>query len=153
MNLHIEKVTDRNRSSILALKVKEEQSGFIESVSQCLSEADSLSLWRPVGIYDGESLVGFAMYGFFPSEGDLGRAWLDRFMIDASCQGKGYGKAALYQILSVIFEQYGCSGIFLSLYENNKGAERLYRKAGFVFTGEQDSNGEKIMLLEHISFG
>ena len=64
--LHFEEVTPSNRTEIEKLEIFSEQSGFIESVSACLQEADALDLWRPVGIYDGSTLIGFAMYGFFP---------------------------------------------------------------------------------------
>ena len=62
--LHFEEVTPSNRTEIEKLEIFSEQSGFIESVSACLQEADALDLWRPVGIYDGSTLIGFAMYGF-----------------------------------------------------------------------------------------
>ena len=64
--LHFEAVNSRNRAEVEHLEVFAEQSGFIESVTQCLQEADKLELWRPVGIYDRGMLIGFAMYGYFP---------------------------------------------------------------------------------------
>ena len=64
--LHFEAVNSRNRAEVEHLEVFAEQSGFIESVTQCLQEADKLELWRPVGIYDRSMLIGFAMYGYFP---------------------------------------------------------------------------------------
>ena len=33
-----------------------------------------LDFWRPVGIYDGTELVGFAMYGYLPFLGE-GQLW------------------------------------------------------------------------------
>ena len=65
--LHFEPVNSENRREAENLSVFSEQSGFIESVGECLQEADNLKLWRPVCIYDGDTLVGFAMYGYFPS--------------------------------------------------------------------------------------
>lgn len=88
--LHFEVVNNRNRKEAEDLSVFSEQSGFIESVSECLKEADELKLWRPVGIYDGSTLIGFAMYGYFP-EPAPGQLWLDRLLIDKKYQGKGTG--------------------------------------------------------------
>lgn len=65
MYLTIHPVTEQNREEILSLKVKHGQEHFIETTAQCLTEADKLSVWRPVGIYDKETLIGFAMYGLF----------------------------------------------------------------------------------------
>ena len=45
--LHFEEVTPSNRTEIEKLEIFSEQSGFIESVSACLQEADALDLWRP----------------------------------------------------------------------------------------------------------
>lgn len=59
MYLTIRPVTEQNREEILSLKVKHGQEHFIETTAQCLTEADKLSVWRPVGIYDKETLIGF----------------------------------------------------------------------------------------------
>ena len=56
--LHFEPVNSENRMEAENLSVFSEQSGFIESVGECLQEADNLNLWRPVCIYDGDILVG-----------------------------------------------------------------------------------------------
>lgn len=45
--LHFEAVNSRNRAEVEHLEVFADQSGFIESVTQCLQEADKLELWRP----------------------------------------------------------------------------------------------------------
>ena len=139
-------IDDRNRRKAQALRVVKGQEGYIETTRQCLSEADSLKLWRPVGIYDGQTLIGFAMYGKWDSEG--GRVWLDRFLIDRRYQGKGYGKAALKLLIARLMAEYGCGEIYLSLYEDNLGALRLYTDFGFLPNGETDINGETVMVLK-----
>lgn len=68
MHIHFEPITSQNREIALNLKIADSQHGFIESVQQCLSEADRCKRWHPVGIYDGDTMVGFAMYGFFRSQ-------------------------------------------------------------------------------------
>lgn len=81
--LHFEAVNSRNRAEVEHLEVFAEQSGFIESVTQCLQEADKLELWRPIGIYDRGMLIGFAMYGYFPEPApgqvpENNRTWQNR---------------------------------------------------------------------------
>ena len=145
MLLHFESVCMKNRKDIETLQVFPAQSGFIESVSECLSEADKVNQWKPVGIYDGPILIGFAMYGYFKSPLPA-RLWLDRFLIDKNHQGKGYGKASVRALLEKLHKEFNSSEAYLSVYENNTAAIALYRQIGFCFNGEYDTKGEKIMV-------
>lgn len=148
MNLKFKNIDSCNYNEAINLKVKENQEDFIETVSECLDEAKELSLWRPVGIYDNNDIIGFAMYGLWINEGSSGRVWLDRFMIGENFQGNGYGKESLKYIISKITKEYKCSEIYLSIYENNTVAIAIYKKFGFEFNGEVDRNGELVMKLE-----
>ena len=151
MKIRLEPVTVASRAAVERLETAPGQEGFVESVAECLAEADRRRCWRPVGVYDGDALIGFAMYGFFPHEGqdeemsEGGRVWLDRLLIDASCQGKGYGKAAVKALIRRLRQEYGCRRIFLSVYKENQAACRLYERLGFRFNGETDANGELVM--------
>lgn len=150
--LHFELVNDENRKEVESLTVFSEQAGFIESVNECLQEADELELWRPVGIYDSDTLIGFAMYGYFP-EPTPGQLWLDRLLIDKKYQGKGYGKQAVFSLLERLHAEYQSDTVYLSVYENNPRAIRLYQQIGFRFNGKYDTKGEHIMeyhFKEHI---
>lgn len=91
MNLHLVPVTQEKRKQVeqLQLQVYPEQEKNIESVSECLMEADEMEVWKTVGIYDEDVLVGFSMYGFF-QEIHGGRVWLDRLLIGRNFQGRGY---------------------------------------------------------------
>lgn len=147
MELHLEPVTAENRAGVLALELLPEQAGFVESVAQCLEEADAHRNWRPVGIYHGEDLVGFAMYGRFPWESfPFGRLWLDRFLIDYRFQGRGYGRAALALLLARLGGRYPRRRIYLSVTPGNRAAARLYQSFGFRFNGEKDIHGEDVMV-------
>ena len=145
MNLQIKPIQHKNRKEAEKLAVLPEQSGFIESVSECLQEADEIKLWRPVGLYDGNTLICFAMYGYFP-EPAPGRLWLDRLLIDKSHQRKGYGKQAALTLLDRLHNEYTADAVYLSVYENNTAAIRLYQRLGFRFNGEYDTKGERIMV-------
>lgn len=146
MNLRFEKINSTNREQVELLHLLPEQEGFIESVHECLEEADERKEWRPVAIYDNSTLVGFAMYGFFSQPSSAGQAWLDRLLIDSRYQGSGYGKLAVSALLNRIQTEYQCREVYLSVYEDNIGAIRLYEKIGFQFNGELDTKGEKIMV-------
>ena len=146
MDLHFLPVTAENRAAVTALSLLPEQDGFIESVPACLAEAAADSRWRPVGIYDGDTLVGFSMYGSFEEYPDGPRVWLDRLLIDKACQHRGYGRAAVIALACRLRAEYGEDRIFLSVYDDNPTAIHLYQKLGFAFNGELDTHGEKIMV-------
>lgn len=146
MKLTIKKVTEDNYNEVLGLRVNKGQEGFIETTEKCLEESNELELWRPVGIYNEDELVGFAMYGLFEDED--GRVWLDRFMIGDKYQGNGYGKVGIKVLIKRLSKEYKCKEIFLSVYDNNPKAINLYKKLGFKFNGELDINGERVMSVD-----
>lgn len=146
MSLHFEAITAKNRNEAELLQISSAQQGFVESVHDSLIEADNRNFWKPVGIYNGEQLIGFAMYGFFWADPPSGRVWLDRLLIDFHHQRKGYGKAALLALLERLHKQYQCEKVYLSVFEDNVSAIKLYTDVGFVFNGELDIHGEKVMV-------
>ena len=147
MCLHFETVTAKNRGAVERLALLPEQAGFIESPSECLREADASDFWRPVGIYDGTELVGFAMYGYLPFLGE-GQLWFDRLLIDKAFPGRGYAKAAIAALLERLRQEYPCRRVYLSVYGDNAAAIHLYRQAGFSFNGDYDTKGERVMVLD-----
>ena len=139
-------VDGTNRDIAVYLKIKETQNGLCESAFDCLAEADELALWRPVLIYLDDIAVGFAMYGAWENEGTSGRVWLDRFFIDENFQGLGYSKTLLPPLMVHIKNEYSCDKLYLSVFNNNPQAISIYEKLGFVFSGEFDFGGEKMMV-------
>ena len=146
MDIQLIPITGQNRSFALSLHVMPKQNGMVETVAECLAEANALSLWRPILIVVDGTAVGFAMYGLWQEEGDHGRVWLDRFFIDEHHQGKGYAKPVLSALLNHIAHEYGCDAIYLSVYGDNLPAIRLYEHFGFAFNGEFDLKGERVMV-------
>ncbi len=100
--------------------------GFVESVAQCLKEADEYDVWRPVALYVEGKMVGFAMYGFFPMYLPAGRVWMDRLLIDERFQHKGYGKTAMQLLLEQLKVEYGDQPVYLSVVPGNDTARKLY---------------------------
>lgn len=65
VSIRFTKVNETNIDDIRKISVKENQTAFIETVDECLKEAEEYAGWCPVGIYNDDILVGFAMYGAF----------------------------------------------------------------------------------------
>lgn len=148
MHFEFVAVTKENFSDAVRLKIAPCQAGTVETVEECCREALEYPIWRPTIVRCNGENVGFAMYGLWINEGEGGRVWLDRFFIDARFQGKGLAKACLIPLLQKMHETYGYPKTYLSVYEDNLPAIRLYEKLGFVFNGERDINGELVMVRE-----
>jgi len=146
MNISIRDVTAENVQEILKLSVRGVQASFIETTAQCLEESEECTIYKPVGLYADECLIGFAMYGFFSEETENGRVWLDRFLIDSRYQGLGYGTIMLNALIQKLVIEFSCTQIYLSVFEENRTAIRLYEKFEFRFNGEFDLKNERIMV-------
>ena len=148
MNVELRPLTDALLQECFALKVDEAQAQFIASNSDSWEAArENPGVARPFAIYADGEMVGFTMFAFEEAcEDPDDRYWLWRFMIDRSRQGKGYGTAALQEIIRY-FRKHGATNIRLSTKEANQAALSLYRKAGFRETGEFN-NGEIILQLD-----
>lgn len=57
MKLVLKPVTRENRKETEQLEVFSYQKDYIESVRECMDEADQLEAWHPVCIYDRETLI------------------------------------------------------------------------------------------------
>ncbi|WP_249872764.1 GNAT family N-acetyltransferase [Oceanobacillus saliphilus] len=138
-NVYVRDIDDTNESIVRNIKVKAGQEKYIESVDECLQEADTYQEWHPVAIYNDEAIIGFAMYGSFGANKDT---WIDRIMIDEKYQGKGFGRKAMIKLIDIVSKEYGVNDIYLSIIEENEAAYHLYKSIGFKFMNERDPNGE-----------
>ncbi|WP_251127610.1 GNAT family N-acetyltransferase [Exiguobacterium sp. s154] len=113
----IQPVDAVNREAVIALKVDEKQSRFIETNAESLREMieDRKYNWQSFAFYEGERPIGFMMVG---AENQSERyVWLDRFMIDQNEQGKGIGTKCLRMAVEFIQTQYDVDDIILSLHQ------------------------------------
>lgn len=147
MNLRIVPVTKDNRKEAEQLAVAKGQEHFIEPVKECMQEADEIADWEPACIYDGDTMIGFVMYGYMRNEKQP-RVWFDRLLIDAHCQHRGYGRKTVETMLTRIWREFPGKDIYISAYEDNTAAISLYQSFGFRMNGELDINGEEIMVLK-----
>ena len=132
-------VDEGNREAVLALSVREDQP-FVAPNDVSLRQAEETNaehpgVARPFGIYADDTLVGFCMFAYAPEDEDpKDRYYLWRFMIDKNEQGKGYGQAALAEIIRW-FKANGADRLYLSTEPENERGLHVYRKAGFRETG------------------
>lgn len=156
--IRLERINGKNVWDILKLRVSDAQKSFVAPNDVSIIEAYIAITHHgqafPFGIYDDETPVGFCMIGFGADDD-----WEDapaiakenynlwRFMIDERYQGKGYGKAAMRQILDFIASE-PCGPAeycWLSYEPENAAAKALYASFGFTETGEWD--GDEIIAV------
>ena len=157
--IELKPITEENFEDCVNLDVKEEQQDYIAENLCSIAEAyvamtsgDTVPM--PYGVYDSEEdvMVGFLMLGF-NEEGDEDLAepfycvW--RIMIDANCQGMGYGREAMEKALEVVKEQpLGVAKKFCAAYtSDNSGAKALFEGAGMV-SGAPDENGNVLAVMD-----
>lgn len=145
MRAQLKPVDAKNRDAVVKLSVSPHQRQYIASNEDSLKEAqDNIEVARPFAIYIDGKIVGFTMIAFDEnSEDPCDKYWLWRFMIDSSLQQKGYGSAALKEIIKY-FRENGADEITLSTKESNKQALGLYHKFGFKENGHM--NDDEIVL-------
>lgn len=139
--VYFKKIDDTNKEIVQKITLKSTQVDFIETVEECLREADEYKEWRPVAIYSNEIVVGFAMYGSFGLNRDT---WIDRIIIDQRFQGQGLGKKAMKGLIKKVSSEYDVDVLYLSIIPGNKVAYELYTQLGFEYINEKDQQGELI---------
>jgi diamine N-acetyltransferase len=144
MSLIIQQVTKSNWQELTKLSVREDQNHFVApNVYSILEshygydEPDGSGHWDmfPYGIYDGETPVGFFMYGYNFSNQQF-EAFIIRLMVDKGHQGKGYGKFGMQKMLEIFRQEERIHCVGISYEPDNEVARKLYASLGFVETGE-----------------
>jgi diamine N-acetyltransferase len=143
MNVTIKGITKENWRQAINLKVREDQQRFVAPNLFSIAQSKVEPYLVPVAIYDGETMVGFAMYGPDPADGSY---WIVRLMVGEGLQGKGYGRAALHELVRLMSALPDCNEIKLSCVPDNVGAEGLYLDFGFEKTGIVEE-GENVFRL------
>lgn len=137
-DIRLVSVTGANRALVAALELAPDQMDFVASNAESLDEAETDRDAQPRVVMAGERVLGFLMY-----EADDDEARIYRFMIDRAHQGRGYGKAALREVLDEIIGLGHIRHVSICYEPGNEAARHLYRAAGFVEKG-LDEDGEMI---------
>lgn len=142
--VRLKDVDKDNWDACCNLKLSTKQGGLVAPHMYTISESEAEPAFVPLAIYADDTVVGFAMYGLDP---DDGKYWIYRLMIDVEHQGKGYGKAALKELVKRLAALPDCSEIFAGYKPWNNVAASLFCDVGFEKTGEMLS-GEFITRLD-----
>ncbi len=134
-------ITPDNFDDLIALRVADDQRDYLPPVVELIAWAYVATECRPFAIYEGDTPVGFAMYGYIPADG---RCWINGFMVDERHQRRGIGRAALEQLLARMTAESGGADLLLAVHPANTGATLLYESFGFRDTGKRQG-GEAIM--------
>lgn len=152
--LEIRPVTIHNWQSLIKLKVREDQTGFVASNLYSIAQAqfgdEYEGHWdlHPFGIYDGDHPVGFLMYGI-NFEHRTQQAFIQRLMVDEKFQGKGYGRSAMQKLIETFRADPRIKEVGISYEPENAAARKLYASLGFVETGRMiEGETEAVLKLE-----
>ena len=145
MTVTLRPITRDNLWAVVDLKLHPGQEVFVEDNVASIANAYVEPTFVPLGVYAGDALVGFAMYGQHPPP-DTGAWWVIRLMIDREQQGKGYGRAVMEAVIAMMAERVGCEEIVTSFNPENAVAAALYASLGFLPTGEIE-DGEPLVRL------
>ena len=148
MNINFKIVDASMIEDVLKIEVLKSQAFFVDSISECLKKAEKDKRLIPTAIYNGETLIGFSMYGFKKKIFSGNQMWIDHFIIDKHFQGNGYGKIAFEKLLELV-KSKAKTKVYLSVNPKNLSAIHIYQKYGFKFNGKYNRYLEKIMVLNY----
>ena len=133
--VHLRRVTRENFKECLRLQVSESQKGLVASTTESLAEAYVDPNLFPLAIYDVAAcgyeqpevpIVGFTMYEIVAGVG-----FIMRLMVDEKHQKKGYGRAAMTEVIRRLKLCPDVEIIATSYQKENELAAKLYRNLGF----------------------
>jgi diamine N-acetyltransferase len=137
----IRPVIKANWRALVKLQVGEAQRNFVDSNVYSIAESqfgfDFEGHWdyHPFGIYDGDTPVGFLMYGV-NFEHPTSQAFIARLMVDEKFQGKGFGRFGMQKMLEIFRADDRVKEVGISYEPENDVARKLYASCGFAETGE-----------------
>ena len=142
MQIRLIPIDRSNYRALWRLQVKPEQQTFVSppawSLVRCYVKAFGEDYEHlPHLISANGTMVGFSTIVCDPHSEE--EYWIDDIMIDATQQGRGYGRAAVVETLRTIAKRYPrCRAVQLTCFRTNTNAAALYLSLGFVKTGETD---------------
>ncbi len=136
-------VTRENWRRALTLAVSPEQQRFVSDITPVAALALAKAYvrlgsatWEPYAIYVDQTMVGFVALAYEADTPD--DYWIFHFFIDHRYQGRGYGKAALRQLIELVrYRHPSCQMVQLVVHPENVRAQRLYVSGGFIPTGAE----------------
>src|SRR5262249_36456874 len=139
----LREVTRDNWRETLRLAVSPDQQQFIAEYTPIAALALAKAyvrpggaIWVPYAIYADAELVGLTALAY--EAGSADEYWIFHFFIDHHFQNRGYGTAALAELLELIKREHQeCRMVQLVVHPENRLAQQLYTRAGFRPTGAE----------------
>ena len=136
MEVSLHRVSRTNWRQVIELDVGPDQHNLISPNVRSLAEAYVHGAAYPFAIHAGscsdpqpqEPMVGFTMYEVT----DSGIGFIMKLMIDHRYQGRGYGRAAMVELMRRLKLHPQVQKIATSHRVENTAASQLYRSLGFV---------------------
>lgn len=126
--MELKKIDKSNYRECMELQVDESQKYFVADNARSLVEAAYEDGLYTLGIYDGDTMVGFILYDY----DDTYPGWsMSRFMISRQFQGRGYGKRAVREFLAYFKAKHNADRIYISVSLGNAAAHKMYTEIGF----------------------
>ena len=126
--MEFREIDKSNYWDCMALTIDDSQEGFVADNKQSLVEAAYEDGLYTLGIYHGETMVGFVLYDY----DDTFPGWsMSRFMIGKQFQGKGYGKQAAMEFLEYFKSKHNADKLYISVSLENAVARKMYASIGF----------------------
>jgi diamine N-acetyltransferase len=141
--IELHEVTAETVRAVCLLHVAPAQRGFVAPNAVSFAEAMfEPKAWFRAVVAD-DIPVGFVMLSVDTVEPEY---YLWRFMIDQRYQGRGYGRAAVQQVIEHVRTLPNAAELLVSWVPEAGGPEPFYRGLGFEPTGEVDE-GEVVARL------
>lgn len=144
--ISLREITDANRPEIELLGVSFDQANYVAGIAESLLEAAATPAACPWyrAVYAGHAPVGFVMISDGISDGHpqyLGPYFLWRLLIDARCQGRGFGTTALDLVVDYVRTRPNAHMLLTSVVPGPTSPIGFYlrycfSRTGLVFDGE-----------------
>jgi diamine N-acetyltransferase len=126
-----------NWRDVAGLQVTDAQRDFVAEPCYYLALCHYGQLWQPLAICSGGAVVGMMMWAIDEADGSC---WLGGIIIDRRQQGRGLGRAAVLAAMEKLRAEQGCGQFAMSYRAENQRARELYRRIGFIETGEREDD-------------
>ena len=142
MEVILEPIDRRNYRKLFNMQLRDGQASFVTpprwTLARCYVRlfGDNFEHLPHLIVSSGE-VVGYVTTACDPDSAD--NYWIDDIMIAAEHQGKGYGRAAMVEVIKMIVARYpNCRAVQLTCFRANTNAAALYTSMGFAPTGGVD---------------
>ena len=138
----LEEITVDTLQAVLDLTVKEDQQDLVASNAVSIAEAhfEQNALFRAVFAHGMP--IGFVKFSLDPGKNEY---MITRLMIDAKQQGKGYGRAAMEQIIEFVQMLPSAEKLLVQLPSESHPAKGFFKLLNFKDVGTRD-DGEIIIV-------